>query len=133
MRKALVVLTMGWALSARTAPMSPLADTVRRMTADSWWSVPNSRLDQSPVAASIYLPAPDFDRIRGVEGLAGLMTAWNGGAYDGLRNRLLVFGGGHNDYYGNEIYAFNLNSMAWERVTNPTLDWANGTDPNPDG
>jgi hypothetical protein len=37
MGKALVVLTMGWALSARTAPMSPLADTVRRMTADSWW------------------------------------------------------------------------------------------------
>src|SRR5262249_44143633 len=34
-----------------------------------------------------------------------VIKAWSGGMADTARNRLIVWGGGHNDYYGNEIYA----------------------------
>jgi len=50
----------------------------------------------------------------------GVIDAWGGGAVDTLRNRLIVFGGGHSDYAGNEIYAVNLLSSTVQRITNPS-------------
>ena len=45
-------------------------------------------------------------------GNAGAITgAWNGAALDTKRNRLLVTGGGHLDYAGNEIYAFDFGTL----------------------
>jgi hypothetical protein len=49
-----------------------------------------------------------------------IMAAWSGGAYDTSRNRLLVWGGGHNDYCGNELYAFDVPTMQWIRLTDPS-------------
>ena len=34
-----------------------------------------------------------------------VILAWSGAALDTRRNRLVVFGGGHGDYFGNEVYA----------------------------
>jgi hypothetical protein len=48
------------------------------------------------------------------------MTAWSGGTFDPNRNRLLVWGGGHGDYGGNEIYAFDINTLTWSRIWGPT-------------
>lgn len=48
------------------------------------------------------------------------MAAWNGGALDTKRMRLIVWGGGHHGYGGNEVYAFNLRSLEWSRLTNPS-------------
>src|SRR5262249_16811852 len=33
---------------------------------------------------------------------------------------LIVWGGGHSDYAGNEVYAFNLATLSWTEVTNPS-------------
>ena len=49
----------------------------------------------------------------------GVTTAWNSGVMDTKRNRLIVWGGGHNDYAGNEVYAIDLNSLTSSRLTNP--------------
>lgn len=38
----------------------------------------------------------------------GIVDAWSGGCVDTLRHRLLVWGGGHDDYSGNEVYAINF-------------------------
>jgi len=48
-------------------------------------------------------------------------AAWNSAVFDKLRNRLVVWGGGHNDYLGNELYALDLNSMTVRRLTDPGL------------
>ncbi len=51
-----------------------------------------------------------------------LLGAWNGGAFAsgyGKSGALIVAGGGHADYYGNEVYAFDLASRRWQRLTNP--------------
>ena len=55
-----------------------------------------------------------------------VISAWGGGAFDSLRNRLILFGGGHNDYYGNEVYVFDLNAMAFERLTDPSSGFVVG-------
>lgn len=40
---------------------------------------------------------------------------------DTKRNRLVVWGGGHNDYYGNEVYALNLNApQSMVRLNDPS-------------
>lgn len=47
--------------------------------------------------------------------------AWNSGVMDTRRNRLIVWGGGHNDYLGNELYALDVGSLKVERLTDPGL------------
>lgn len=75
-----------------------------------WHEVPDSRLvDVAPD------PIP-----RGVEGVKGVMNDWSGGAFDTRRERLLVWGGGHAGYAGNEIYAFDIATSRWSIVWGPT-------------
>lgn len=50
-----------------------------------------------------------------------VVTAWNSGAMDSKRNRLLVWGGGHADHLGNELYSVNLASYKIERLTDPAV------------
>lgn len=44
----------------------------------------------------------------GAEGCTAVIDDWNSGAFDSKRNRLILWGGGHNGYYGNELYALDL-------------------------
>lgn len=84
-----------------------------------WLEMPNSRLDAvaaKPPAISQSL----YDSMRGIMGILGLTAAWSGGAYDTSRERLILWGGGHGDYGGNEIYVFDMNKLAWERLNDPS-------------
>lgn len=49
-----------------------------------------------------------------------IIPNWNGGVADTARNRLIVWGGGHTDYNGNEIYALDLNALSFIRLNNPS-------------
>jgi len=79
---------------------SPLDD----LRPGEWYEVPNSRL---------------FDK-RPDGWKANVVVPWSGGAYDTKRDRLIVWGGGHRDYAGNEIYTFDVNTLEWERLTDPS-------------
>lgn len=50
--------------------------------------------------------------------------AWNSAVLDTRRNRLIVWGGGHADYSGNEMYALDLGSSTVSRITDPGLPLA---------
>lgn len=97
-----------------------------------WYKIPNSRLDQA--GAGVYPPSPSPPGTP-----ATLMTAWGGSCTDTVRNRVIVHGGGHGDYAGNELYAFGLATLAWTRPFGPTpngqipAQTANGTDAYNDG
>jgi len=106
--------------------------TIIDLPANTWYAVPNTRLDASPEAAPNYLSSSDFEKIR--RGWFGaIMDGWSGGAYDTKRDRLVIWGGGDNDYWGNEIYAFDVASLAWHRQTDPSLEVGNCQQVNPDG
>ncbi|MCF6210132.1 MAG: hypothetical protein L3K24_05575 [Gammaproteobacteria bacterium] len=49
-----------------------------------------------------------------------VMGSWSGGVYDSRRERLVVWGGGHLNYDGNELYAFDFESFSWAFVTQKT-------------
>ncbi len=66
-----------------------------------------------------------------------VVTAWNSATLDDTRNRLIVWGGGHQDYSGNELYAVDLNTLTIKRLSDPAPpasgcpeDLAGGTQPN---
>jgi hypothetical protein len=71
-----------------------------------WYEIPASSLRASGL-------------IRDVDASVSKITAWSGAALDAEANRLLVWGGGHADYAGNEVYAFDLGSLTWTRLSQP--------------
>ena len=48
-------------------------------------------------------------------------------------NWLFVWGGGHADYGGNEVYAFDLETLRWERLSDPAPTDRERTDSYADG
>ena len=51
-----------------------------------------------------------------------VIAAWSGAVADTKRNRLIIWGGGHTDYSGNEVYSLNLgaNPATLTRLTDPS-------------
>jgi Big-like domain-containing protein len=86
---------------------------IESLAPGSWYEVPGSYL------ADFALTASDYPWLGMGEGIGGLMNDWSSGALDTQRDRLYVGGGGHNGYFGNEIYSFDLRTMAWGRLTDP--------------
>jgi hypothetical protein len=101
--------------------------TLLTLPADSWTSAPNSKLHDTCKTAAAY-----GDGVYLVSGCSAMVTAWNGGALDTQRQKMIIWGGGHNDYGGNEVYAFNLKTFAWEQLTTPSKPPFN-KDPLDDG
>ncbi|MCB1622954.1 MAG: hypothetical protein KDI32_00105 [Pseudomonadales bacterium] len=121
---ALVVLATGFLAAANVGAAVP--------TAPGWYALPNTKL------RSVCAAEHGFPQVEGAVGCRGITYAWSGGAFDSRRNRLIIFGGGHNDYYGNEIYAVNIGNASVQRLTDPGLpiatscveSIAGGTQPN---
>ena len=110
-------------LGTCTDPDPPFSDdeqTLHDLPAGSWWQAP---------ASTMRTVCPD----RGDENCAAVITAWSGGAYDTVHNRVLIFGGGHADYSGNELYAFDIGTLTWSRLTDPSPSTYMDQDPLPDG
>jgi hypothetical protein len=87
-------------------------DALSALAAGEWYEIPNSSL----AAADVYpgLDEGDYGYVSGV------MGAYSGAVFDTSRNKLLVWGGGHADYGGNEIYAFDLTTLTWSRLWGPS-------------
>lgn len=108
----LVTLALWWSMAQ--------AHQLDTQTPGTWYQVPSSTLR---AVAYPWPPQPN----PGGHGVAALMDAWSGAAYDTTRNRLIVWGGGHGDYPGNEIYVFDVPTLAWELIAGagagPSLNW----------
>ena len=119
------------ALGVELAKADPAVSLFDQLPLGQWYEIPDSRL-------SAVDPCPSRDcAYSGIVGQAAVVTAWSGGAYDTSRDRLLLWGGGHADYGGNEIYAFDIGTLKWLRVWGPTNNVASvlspGTETYSDG
>jgi hypothetical protein len=103
-----------FAVNAQSGPApagSHPLDTLAPMT---WFEVPNSAVSTSGEmyqypAGTYFGNSPTirfFDE--------------SGASYDSRRNRMVVFGGGHADYAGNEIMAFDIETLRWIRINDPS-------------
>ncbi len=101
---------------------------ISNLPAGQWCEVPNSHMR----SVAYQWPSGVTFTQNGI-GVDGVMSLWSGGAFDSKRNRLIVWGGGHFGYAGNEIYAFDANTLSWTRVTNPSIPVGENTPYAPDG
>ncbi len=95
------------------------------MEADTWMELPDSLM--RPVCV------PDSAGVRGVGGCPQVIKAWSTAALDTNRRRMLVWGGGHADYLGNEVYSFHIPSGTWRRLTEPSSGQEQSRDPLANG
>ncbi len=110
------------------SPAHPTAaGIVAAMPADSWARLAGTHL--RPVLAD---PAA-YPGIQMTSGPRSVIFSWSGGAYDTKRDQLVVWGGGATNYSGNEIYAFDVGTLAWKRLTEPTPNPTADVEVNPDG
>ncbi|ANQ86422.1 hypothetical protein dqs_3401 [Azoarcus olearius] len=124
----LTVLTTVASAKDTPPPGTAFEKALLDMPANSWLEVPNSQMKE--------VCAPDSFGVRATMGCIGITEAWGGGAYAPGPRLMLVWGGGHNDYWGNEIYAFDLRGGRWTRLTDPSpgeVVKTGGGDPLPDG
>jgi len=77
-----------------------------------WTSVPNSTLQRVCPPSTVGYEFPGFCRY--------VISAWNSAIADTKRSRMVIWGGGHADYFGNEVYAFDLNSLQMLRLNDPS-------------
>lgn len=94
-----------------------------------WWQVPD--VGNSQLADVYASPNPGGDQSQ-------IMTAWGGACVDTSRKDLIVWGGGHQDYSGNEVYAFNFdpasgNYLTWRRKTYYSTPANDDSESNSDG
>ncbi len=86
-----------------------------------WHEIPNTRLQSVCPQNNFGNSGYDFS-----DACRNVIAAWSGGIADTKRNRLVIWGGGHTDYMGNELYAFDLNSLQMQRLNDPTIPVARG-------
>ena len=103
-------------------------DSLATAPANTWLEIPNTKMR---------MVAPregEFPGTWGVCGPRSVIDCWSGAALDTKRSQLLVFGGGHADYGGNELYSFDIPKLKWARLTDPFINpKADNSDENPDG
>lgn len=105
---AFALIVAGWS-------MLPEHSHAQLPTGLGWHQLPNTRLRTVCAADN------GFPEVAGVSGCVDITAGWNGGVFDSRRNRLIIWGGGHNGYYGNEVYAVDLNTPRVQRLTDPGL------------
>jgi hypothetical protein len=111
----LVAIALTGLLSMSMAAAGPLED----LTPGHWYEVPNSQLRQMD-------PCPARNcSYSGNEGQSGVIDDWTGAAFAtgfGTKGAYLAFGGGHGGYLGNEVYAFDVGTLKWLRLTEPVVN-----------
>jgi hypothetical protein len=53
-------------------------------------------------------------------GFWAITEAWNGAVFAsrlGASGSMIVFGGGHDDYFGSDVHAFDLHTRRWSRIS----------------
>jgi ferric-dicitrate binding protein FerR (iron transport regulator) len=115
------------AADTEPAARSIFVGRILAMAPRSWLAVPGTALEK------VFPDKTKFPDIQGSMGSGGVIGAWSGGAFDSRRNRLVLWGGGYTDYRGNELYAFDVETMAWMRLTEPNPKPNLNNDANADG
>jgi len=91
-----------------------------------WTALPNTAIQN-------YCPDYSVYSVRGGSDCGAVVFDWSSAWNDTKRNRMVLWGGGHGDYHGNEIYTLDIRTGKMARATNPSVPWANCSPTNADG
>ncbi len=65
------------------------------------------------------IPQNTWEKVAGFAPASTGILAYSGGVYDSIHHQFLIFGGGHADYWGNEVCAFSPATLTWKRMYEP--------------
>lgn len=104
-------------LTASANPdMSGMFSILESMSDNSWSRLNlNSFLDVAPDPALRAMPGSSYASLP-----QSVIYAWSGFAWDSQRGDLIIYGGGHANYAGNEVYRFSGTTMRWELASLPS-------------
>ncbi|KON82151.2 hypothetical protein PA01_11635 [Azoarcus sp. PA01] len=93
----------------------PLQDIVLKMPEGSWRRVNANNF------SDVWTPAS----LRPLYGLSNptpykIIAAWSSFAWDTNRGDLILYGGGHANYSGNDVYRWRSRTLKWERAALPS-------------
>ena len=96
-------------------------------TAQGWTQLTNTALKASTTnnvcpPNKFQLPGGGLPTYNFLDSCSGVINAWSGAAADTKRNRLLIIGGGHAAYNGNEVYSLDLTSLSATAATGCTTN-----------
>ncbi len=114
---AVVLLGANLPLAASANPdMSGLFSILEGMSDNSWSKLNlNSFLDAAPPESLRALPGTSYASLP-----QSVIYAWSGFAWDSQRGDLVIYGGGHANYAGNEVYRFSGTTQRWELASLPS-------------
>lgn len=93
----------------------PLLDIVRAMPEGTWQRV-NTNL-----YSDVWTPSALRPLYRGtVVAPSKIISAWGSFAWDSNRGDLIIYGGGHANYSGNDVYRWRARTLKWERAALPS-------------
>ena len=49
-----------------------------------------------------------------------IILAWSGFGWDSNRGDIILYGGGHANYSGNDVYRWHSSTLQWERASLPS-------------
>ncbi len=91
-------------------PFQEMRDAITNLAPGEWYEIPLSQM------RTVDWIDPG-DTGRGNQ--SAIMSAASGGGYDTSREKLLVWGSG-GGILRNDLYAFNMHTLDWERLTDPS-------------
>lgn len=95
--------------------VSPAPSWASALTVNAWTQLANTNVFTDVQASNV----GQYASI----GPTGVFRAWGSAAYlpgFGSYGSMLHWNGGHNDYFGSEVYSFDLGSLTWARLTSPS-------------
>ncbi len=115
-----VAATMTLAITARAdtaLPVvgGPLLDAIAAMPEGQWKRVNRNLYSDAWTPAELRPLNHDSN-----EPPWKIIDAWSGYAWDSRRGDVILYGGGHANYSGNDVYRWRSTSMSWERASLPS-------------
>jgi hypothetical protein len=114
----LALIPLALAPLAWAEPVSPERDKNGVVLKSFWDKLPTNQWIE--IADTRLVSAAPDPTPPGVEGTKAVVDSYSGAAFDTKRESLLIWGGGHAAYAGNEIYAFSVPQLKYSRLWGPS-------------
>src|SRR5574340_3822 len=110
-----LALSVATALGA-SAVHARIFDTVSAMPANSWLQANDNLFSDVWTPKQYRLDPVEYWGNR----QHSIIRAWSGFGWDSQRSSLIIYGGGHANYAGNDVYIWNAGTQLWGRASLPS-------------
>jgi hypothetical protein len=109
--RGFIAVSIGIAAFPSLSSASPFTDIISAMSEGDWAKVNINHY------SDVWTP---IDQRPTGNNPGAIIRAWSSFAWDSTRNELILWGGGHANYGGNEVYTWKTSTLEWARASLPS-------------